>query len=59
MRNKILEEVIDTVVDDCGQSPEFIATFKRYIKNKYDNNANENDLKTVLSLIQIQEETKL
>lgn len=59
MRNKILEEVIDTVVDDCGQSPEFIGAFKKYIKNKYDNNANENDLKTVLSLIQIQEETNL
>lgn len=51
MRNKILEEVIDEVVDKSEQSPEFKATFKQYIRNKFDGNANDNDLKTVLSLI--------
>jgi len=59
MRNSTIEEVINNVIDESEQSPEFKAAFKQYIKNKFDDNADENDLKTVLSLISIQEETQI
>lgn len=57
MRNKILEQVIEEVIDNSGQSVEFIASFKQYVKNKFSDNANDNDLKTVLNLIDTQEDT--
>ncbi len=56
MRNQIIEGVINTVIDNSRESPEFITAFKQYVKNKFDDNADENDLKTVLSLIPIEEE---
>lgn len=51
MRNKIIESIIDTVVDESTYSEDFKSTFKRFIKNKFDDNAQENDLKHILSLL--------
>ena len=51
MRNKIIEAAIDSVVDESNYSPDFKASFKKYVKNKFDDNATENDLKRILSLI--------
>ncbi len=51
MRNKIIEAAIDAVVNESEYSPDFKATFKKYVKNKFDDNATESDLKRVISLI--------
>jgi len=51
MRNKIIEATIDRVIDESSNSSDFKSAFKQYIKNKFDDNAGEKDLKTVLSLI--------
>ncbi len=55
MRNKTLEKVIDEVVDMSDQPKEFKSALKQYVKNKFDGNATDNDLKTVLSLVEEQE----
>lgn len=55
MRNKILEKVIDEVVDQSDESKEFKTALKAYVKNKFDGNATENDLKTVLTLVKEEE----
>ena len=52
MRNKIIEAAIDAVVNESEYSPDFKAAFKKYAKNKFDNNTAENDLKRVLALIE-------
>ena len=56
MRNKIIEATIDRVVDESENSEDFKSMFKQYVKNKFDDNASENDLKRVLSLIEVTEE---
>lgn len=56
MRNKIIEQTIDNVIDASNYSPEFKTVFKKYIKNVFNNNTNENDLKIALSLIEEEEE---
>lgn len=55
MRNKIIEQTIDTVIDASKHSSDFRAAFKKYIKNVFDNNTSENDLKRALSLIEEEE----
>ena len=57
MRNKIIDEVISEVIDAIDQPQEFKTAFKQYIRNKFDGNASENDLKTVLSMIEDTEVT--
>lgn len=57
MRNKIIDEVISEVIDSSDQPQEFKTAFKQYIRNKFDGNASENDLKTVLSMIEDTEVT--
>ncbi len=52
MRNKIIEEAIDRVIDESNTSSDFKSVFKKYIKNKFDNNASEGDLKRALTLIE-------
>lgn len=52
MRNKIIDEVISEVIDTVDQPQEFKAALKQYIRNKFDGNASDNDLKTVLSMIE-------
>lgn len=52
MKNEILEKVINDVVNNTSESEEFKSAMKAYIKNKFDGNADDNDLNTVLSLIQ-------
>lgn len=52
MRNKIIDEVISEVIDATEQPQEFKNAFKQFIRNKFDGNASDNDLKTVLSMIE-------
>lgn len=51
MRNKIIEATIDKVVDESDYPYDFKKAFKQFIKNKFDDNAKESDLKSVLSLL--------
>ena len=45
MRNKIIENAIDSVVNASNTSPDFKLAFRQYVKNKFDDNAKESDLK--------------
>lgn len=58
MRNKIIENAIDSVVvvNASNISPDFKLAFRQYVKNKFDDNAKESDLKRVLALIEDDEE---
>lgn len=56
MRNKIIEQTIDRVIDESKTSSDFKSVFKMYVKNKFDNNASEGDLKRALSLIEEEDE---
>ena len=51
MRNKLIERTIDDVVNQSEFSSDFKTAFKQYVKNKFDNNAGESDLKRILTLI--------
>jgi len=51
MRNKTIENTIDTVVDESSYSDGFKSAFKKFVKNKFDDNAKETDLKNILSLL--------
>lgn len=51
MRNKLIEKTIDEVVDKSEFTVGFKIAFKQYIKNKFDNNASESDLKRILTLM--------
>ncbi len=51
MRNKIIEATIDEVLDKSSYSNDFKKAFKQFIKNKFDDNAKESDLKRILSLL--------
>ena len=56
MRNKILEEVIDEVIEKSDQPENFKKALNSYIKNKFDGNANDKDLQDVLNLVKAEEE---
>lgn len=56
MRNKIIESTIDSVVNASTTSPDFKLAFRQYIKNKFEDNAKESDLKRILTLIEDNEE---
>ena len=56
MRTKIIEQTIDRVIDESKTSSDFKSVFKMYVKNKFDNNASEGDLKRALSLIEEEDE---
>ena len=56
MRNKIIEHAIDSVVEESKTSPDFKRAFKQYVKNKFDNNAKESDLKRILTFLEDDEE---
>lgn len=56
MRNKIIDGTIDSVVNASNTSPDFKLAFRRYIKNKFEDNAKESDLKWILTLIEDDEE---
>ena len=43
------------MIDESKHSSDFKSAFKKYIKNIFDNNASENDLKRALSLIEEEE----
>lgn len=44
MRNKIIENAIDSVVNASNTSSDFKLAFRQYVKNKFDDNAKESDL---------------
>lgn len=56
MRNKIIESTIDSVINASNTSPDFKLAFRQYIKNKFEDNAKESDLKRILTLIEDDEE---
>lgn len=56
MRNKIIESTIDSVVSASNTSTDFKLAFRQYIKNKFEDNAKESDLKRILTLIEDDEE---
>lgn len=56
MRNKIIEQTVDRVIDESKTLSDFKSVFKQYIKNKFDNNASEGDLKRALMLIEEEDE---
>lgn len=56
MRNKIIEQTIDRVIEESKTSSDFKSVFKMYVKNKFDNNASEGDLKRALCLIEEEDE---
>ncbi len=56
MRNKIIESAIDSVVNASDTSADFKQAFRQYVKNKFDDNAKESDLKRILTLIEDEEE---
>ena len=51
MRNKTIESTIDKIIDNSNYPSDFKNALKQFIKNKFDDNAKENDLKRVLSLL--------
>ena len=51
MRNKIIEATIDEVIDNSSYPADFKKAFKQFVKNKFDDNAKESDLKRILSLL--------
>lgn len=59
MRNKIIENAIDSVVNASNTSSDFKLAFRQYVKNKFDDNAKESDLKRILTLIEDDEEDTL
>lgn len=56
MRNKIIESTIDSVINASNTSSDFKSAFRQYIKNKFEDNAKESDLKWILTLIEGGEE---
>ena len=59
MRNKIIEHAIDAAVEESNTSSDFKLAFKQYVKNKFDNNAKESDLKRILTFLEDEEEDAL
>lgn len=51
MRNKTIESTIDKVIDNSNYPSVFKNALKQFIKNKFDNNVTETDLKRVWSLL--------
>ena len=58
MKSEIIENAIDSVVNKSKYSEDFKRAFIQYVKNKFEDNATENDLKTLLSFIEVEEDTQ-
>ena len=58
MKSEIIENAIDSVVNKSEYSEDFKRAFIQYVKNKFEDNATENDLKTLLSFIEVEEDTQ-
>lgn len=56
MRNKIIEDTIERIVAQSQISSEAKSVLTQYIKNKFDNNVSDSDLKQALALIEVDEE---
>lgn len=56
MRNKIIEDTIERVVAQSQISSDAKSVLTQYIKNKFDNNVSDSDLKQALALIEVDEE---
>ena len=50
------KNAIDSVVNASNTSSDFKLAFRQYVKNKFDDNAKESDLKRILTLIEDDEE---
>lgn len=50
--NKIIEAAIDDVIDKSDCPMDFKSTFKRYVKNVFNNKRMENDLKRALCFLE-------
>ena len=50
--NKINEAAIDYVIDKSDFPMDFKSTFRRYVKNVFNNKKMENDLKRALSFLE-------
>lgn len=51
MRNKTIESIIDEVIEETNYSLDFKSALKSFIKNKFDDNAQESDLRRVLAFL--------
>lgn len=56
MRNKIIESTIEQIVGQSSISADAKSILKQYIKNKFDDNASDSDLKQALAFIEVSEE---
>jgi len=56
MNNKIIEEAIDEIVNACPESHEFKKQFKAYLLNRLNSNYSADDLKDILTLINVEAE---
>ena len=53
MRSKIIESTIEQIVDQSQISSDAKSIFKKYVKNKFDDNASDSDLKQALAFIEV------
>lgn len=51
MRNKTIENIINEVIEGTNYSLDFKSALQSFIKNKFDDNAPESDLKRVLAFL--------
>ena len=58
MKSEIIENAIESVVNKSEYSEDFKRAFIKYVKNKFEDNATESDLKTVLSFIDVKEDAQ-
>ncbi len=56
MRTKIIEKTIEDVIGQSNYSSDFKNMFIAFIKNKFDDNASDSDFKTIISLLETNEE---
>lgn len=58
MKSEIIEKAINSIVDESTYSDDFKKAFKKYVKNKFEDNATESDLKTVMNFIDVKEDSQ-
>lgn len=56
MRNKTLEAVVENVIKNSDLSKDAKSPFIAYVKNMFEGNAKDEDLKSILSMIDYKEE---
>ena len=56
MRNNVIKDAVDEFIENLGETQEFKGMFKKYIENRFEQNASITDLEILLSKLNIQEE---